>query len=380
MEIIFFILISISFILFISKKYNNLGLKLIILSLLVLIALYPSISLNSAKEGLNLFLYTVFPSLFPFFVINDLMISVGIAENIAFLFNKPLNKIFKTSGYGAYAFIISIFSGYPAGAKVVRELIESKKISPNDGEKILTFSSTSGPLFIIGAVGTGMLKSSYYGYLLYIAHILGAILNGIFYSFFSTKKEYNFVKSKKESKINLNSSIKNSLVTMGTILGYIVLFSVIINLFDGVKLFFILATSISNLIKVDVYYIETLLKSIFEISNGCKLISTSNIQNKLILLSFILSFSGLSILYQVKGVLQGCDINFKKYVLSKISHGIFSSIVCFVICKYANISAFLIERNLNCNTIYLTSSIGMLILIFILNTISLFRQNSKNYF
>ncbi|GFR36528.1 hypothetical protein [Thermobrachium celere] len=130
MEIIFFILISISFILFISKKYNNLGLKLIILSILVLIVLYPSISLNSAKEGLNLFLYTVFPSLFPFFVINDLMISVGIAENIAFLFNKPLNKIFKTSGYGAYAFIISIFSGYPAGAKVVRELIESKKNFP----------------------------------------------------------------------------------------------------------------------------------------------------------------------------------------------------------------------------------------------------------
>ncbi|WDC84038.1 hypothetical protein PL321_17135 [Caloramator sp. mosi_1] len=81
-------------------------------------------------------MYTVFPSLFPFFIINDLLMSVGIAENIAYIFNKPINKIFKTSGYGAYAFIISIFSGYPAGAKVVKELIEAK-ITPKEGEKYL---------------------------------------------------------------------------------------------------------------------------------------------------------------------------------------------------------------------------------------------------
>ncbi|MCX7695582.1 MAG: hypothetical protein N2Z71_07755 [Caloramator sp.] len=381
MEKILFILIAISFILLFIKKYNPFGLKLMIFLILILIILHPSVSLNSAKEGLNLFLYTVFPSLFPFFIINDLLMSVGITENIAYIFNKPINKIFKTSGYGAYAFIISIFSGYPAGAKVVRELIDAKKISPKEGEKILTFSSTSGPLFIIGAVGAGMLKSNLLGYILYASHIIGSILNGIICNLFSKieKKEYKF--EHKDTIINLNNSIKNSLITMGFIAGYIIFFSVVINLLDTINFFNLISFILSKLFKISGDDLSIFIKSLFEISNGCKLIVSSSISNKMLAISFILSFSGISILYQVKGVLEGCNISFKKYVLSKINHGVLSSIVCFFICKNINLEAINLNNTININNLFVYTTILMLMFIFIFNTLFfLFKKKTNDLF
>ncbi|MBZ4663805.1 MAG: hypothetical protein JG776_1520 [Caloramator sp.] len=369
MEKIFFILIALSFILLFIKKYNNAGLKLMIFVILILIILNPNVSLNSAKDGLNLFLYTVFPSLFPFFIINDLLMSVGIAENIAIIFNKPINRIFKTSGYGAYAFIISIFSGYPAGAKVVKELIEAKKISPKEGERILTFSSTSGPLFIIGAVGAGMLKSNLLGYILYASHIIASVLNGIICNLFSKREKKDYIYEHKNTILNLNNSIKNSLITMGFISGYIIFFSVIINLLDTISFFNIISVILSKLFKVNSDDLSIFIKSLFEMSNGCKLIVSSSISNKLLVISFILSFSGISILYQVKGVLYGCNVSFKKYILSKINHGILSSIVCYYICKIINVDTIMINYSLNLNNLFVYSATSLLILIFILNTI-----------
>lgn len=375
MNYLFFFLITLSFILILIPKYNQFAIKLIILLFLSLIIIYPSVSLNSAKDGLNLFLYAVFPSLFPFFIINDFMMSSGITENISNICNRTIRFIFKTSGYGAYAFIISIFSGYPAGAKVVNELILAKKISPQEGDKILTFSSTSGPLFIIGAVGVGMLKNNYMGYILYFSHVISAIINGIFYNlFYKSTVSKNYILSTNTSKsINLQNAIKNSLITMGYISGYIVIFSVIINLLNTIKFYQIFALLISPLIRIDKTKIEIIFQSLFEISNGCKIISLYNgsVIFKLCLISFILAFSGLSIIFQVKGVLEKSNISCSKYILSKLTHGIFATIVCYFMCTFVNINTFTSTTTVNTNSIYLLSSLLLLIIIFILNTINI---------
>lgn len=380
MNYLFFIIITLSFIFILIPKYNQFGTKIIIVLFLTLIVIYPNISLNSSKDGLNLFLYAVFPSLFPFFIINDFMMSSGITENISTLCNQPIRYIFKTSGYGAYAFIISIFSGYPAGAKVVNELILAKKISPEEGDKILTFSSTSGPLFIIGAVGVGMLKNNYFGYILYFSHVISAFINGIFYNFFYKNNiNFNYIIGKNTKKtINLQNAIKNSLITMGYILGYIVIFLVIINLLNAIEFYKIFAILLSSILNIDKTKIELIIQSLFEISNGCKIISLYNgsILFKLCLISFILAFSGLSIIFQVKGVLEKSKISITKYIISKLTHGIFASIVCYFICTFLNIDTFSSTIKINLNSIYLLSSMLLLIIIFILNTISVIFNNN----
>ncbi|MEG0689634.1 MAG: hypothetical protein RR437_00145 [Clostridium sp.] len=343
MEIIFIFFLCTFLALLCYRKYRSLGAMLLLMLLLILILINPSISIKAAKDGVNLWLFIVIPSLLPFFIINDMLTSLKVPENIGILFSPIARRLFKTSGYGAYAFIMSIFAGYPSGARIVASLYEEGKITKKEGEKILTFSSTSGPLFIIGAVGSGMMLSPSAGYIIFIAHILGAIINGIFSNLFYKRPPKNISLSKFGlNKINddiISKGIKSSLVTCGFIGGYIVLFCVIVALLDEIKLF----TYISSLIEsVGVFSSTTinnivlLLESIVEVSNGSNIISSSStdFESKLILLSFLIAFSGLAVIGQVSSILSKHKFNMKTYLVFKITHGIFSSFVCFALLKF----------------------------------------------
>jgi sporulation integral membrane protein YlbJ len=331
------IITAIYFFIYKNKKNTE---AVIIIMLALLIVIYPDVSLNCAKEGINLWLFVIFPSLFPFFVINDMMISLGIPENISNLFKNAAKKLFNTSGYGAYVFFMSIFSGYPQGAKIVRDLIKNNSINADEGQDILNFCSTSGPLFIIGAVGTGLLKSPNAGYILYFAHITGAVLNGILSGIISKLKHKktainNKVSSMKTS-INIYKSFASSLVTSGIIGSYIILFSVILGILKKIELFSLIESFLTKILPLSFSkFLSILIESSLEISNGSKIIASSGLlmNEKLIILSFIIAFSGISILGQVFGIITGMNLNFKKYIAYKISHGILSSVSCIMLLK-----------------------------------------------
>lgn len=344
MNYFFSILVIVTLIAFVFNRTRRFSIVFLAFIFLILLTIYPKESLSAASEGINLWVFVVMPSLFPFFIISDLLIALRIPENIAMLFTPIAKFLFNTSGYGAYVFIMSIFSGYPSGAKITRELIDSQKITVEEGQRILSFSSTSGPLFIIGAVGAGMLQNSNAGYIIFICHVLGAILNGILFNFF---KRRNFIVNEvtnKAYKLNagsshgniMSSAIANSLYTSGFIGGYIILFSVIIALLDKITFF----STFSNILDTFLpnsasYFTGIILKTSLEISNGCKIISGlyCGFDAKLILSSFIIAFSGFSIIGQVASLINNTNINLKTYIIYKISHGIISSILCYLLIK-----------------------------------------------
>lgn len=341
MKYIFFSIITITiFSAFFYKKYY-IQISIFTLTILFLMLLFPHGSLNAAREGINLWLFIVIPSLFPFFIINDILIALKIPESISKIFSPFAKLFFNTSGYGGYAFIMSIFSGYPSGAKITAQLIEQGKISTEEGQRIMTFSSTSGPLFIVGAVGSGMLKNAAAGYILFTAHILGSILNGILFRFLLGKVKINKSSLNSEGFGHKNFSdilsraISNSLVTCGYIGGYIILFSVIVELFSKIEFFQILNTLLAKLAlsEYSTSVIISMLKASMELSNGCQILSKAgfNINLTLCLISFIISFSGFSIIGQVSSVISKTKINLKLYIISKVSHGVLSSLICYII-------------------------------------------------
>lgn len=386
MNYFFSILIIAILIMFPFIKTRRFSIIIVLFIFLILLTIYPKESLNAAEGGINLWIFVVMPSLFPFFIISDLLISLRIPENIARLFTPIARFLFNTSGYGAYVFIMSIFSGYPTGAKITSELVLSRKITPGEGQRILTFSSTSGPLFIIGAVGAGMFKSTEAGYIIFICHIFGAIINGILFGFFNkiTPKEKEF--SNKAFILNNNppagnimsKAIINSLYTSGLIGGYIILFSVIISMLDRIDFF----SCISSLFKVFMpksisMFPGIILKTSLEISNGCKIISNLpySFELKLILSSFIIAFSGFSVIGQVSSIIGKTKIKLKTYILGKLSHGLISSFLCYIL---LNINSFKITvsntgfiNSVNYNIFLLQL---LMLIILLLNTISIIEK------
>ena len=110
------------------------------------------------------------------------MNSVQLLTNKCNSFSK---KLFNSPGIGTYSMIMSTLSGYPIGAKVVGDLHSNQLICDADAKKMITYSMTSGPAFIIGTIGIGLFNNINIGILLFITHILAKCkkrhLKGVFF-------------------------------------------------------------------------------------------------------------------------------------------------------------------------------------------------------
>lgn len=140
----------------------------------------PEPYLTAAESGLNLFLYSVLPTLVPFSFITSFLSYSGGAELLFKALKKPSAILFNGSGAAGYAFSLSLLSGYPVGAKTVTELYNCGCIGREEVSKIAAFTSTTGPLFVLGTVGVKFIGESAAAIIL-ISHIAATVLNGVLF-------------------------------------------------------------------------------------------------------------------------------------------------------------------------------------------------------
>ena len=60
-----------------------------------------------------------------------------------------MRPLFNVPGEGAFPLIMGIISGYPVGAKIVTNFRKNGTVTKEEGERLITFTNNSGPLFII---------------------------------------------------------------------------------------------------------------------------------------------------------------------------------------------------------------------------------------
>ena len=134
----------------VSYEKNLAGIGVLICFAFML--LFPKDVFNGASKGLLLWFHTVFPTLFPFLIITNLLMSTNCIRLIARLFGPLLNKIFRVSPNGSFAIIAGFLCGYPMGAKISADLTHTKQISPQEGAYLLSFCNNTSPVFIFNFV------------------------------------------------------------------------------------------------------------------------------------------------------------------------------------------------------------------------------------
>lgn len=184
---------------FINLKRNII--PIIFLLFTILLILFSSSNITAVKNGLSLWINNVVPSLFPFFIAVELLNHTDIPKIIGNCFNKIMRPLFNVPGIGAYALFMGIISGYPVGAKIVTNFRNNNLCTKEEGERLLTFTNNSGPLFIIGSVGIAMFKDTSIGLLLLITHLLACL---------SVAFVFHFWKFNKRNSINQNTNINSS--------------------------------------------------------------------------------------------------------------------------------------------------------------------------
>lgn len=249
---------------------------------------------DGAILGLKLSYKVIIPSLFPFTVCALIIYECIFSLKLKCKSFNRINEIL--------IYIISLFGGFPVGAKLIEKSYANKSISKQNAEYMLSFCVNSGPAFIIIAIGNGILSNVKLGYLLFSANILTSLTFFIFYLLYAPKnKFYSQNIATKSISDTLVSSTYDATQSILLVSAFVVLFSSIISLIKGI-------------FKENI--IRNIILSLLEITNGIALT-----EHNIYFIAFLLGFSGICVHFQVMSMCRVLKPNYLKFLLFRIMHG-----------------------------------------------------------
>lgn len=274
----------------------------------------------------------IFPSLFPFFLLSELLIQYGFVEFLGELLKPVMNRIFRISNQAAFIFVMSIISGFPSNAKYTKALLEEHKINEKEATKILTFTHFSNPLFILGTVSITFLGNREVGFLILFCHYITNLILGLLFRNYYPSPKTNCRVSIRKAITNMTLARQKKKVSFPLILTNALNHTIQTLLFIlGVTTTFLIITTLINQhITLSTFH-QSILNGFFEMTQGLKYVSLLNIPLKIkgILTVMILSFGGLSVHMQLIGILSKSKIRYFPYFTARVLHATIASLMFF---------------------------------------------------
>ncbi|GAA0078018.1 sporulation integral membrane protein YlbJ [Clostridium sp. CTA-5] len=290
---------------------------------------------SAAIDGCKLWYKAVIPVTFPFLVICNLLISYDGISLYSKILGPLICKPLGLSKNCSFPMVASFLCGYPLGAKYSIDLWNLGYIDDSECQRLLNIASNAGPLFLIGSVGSALLGNPKLGYLLLVGNYISSILIGIITKKNRIISKISHYDSTNQKKINFGQAIKdavsNGINTTLSIGGFIVIFSVIISFIKDSTYIKHMFMCIENLLNITDGTLFPLFLGSIEMTNGCNLISNLSISlpMKLGIISFLCSFSGLSVIAQISSFMNNFKICYSKYIFLKLVQGTFSFIITY---------------------------------------------------
>ncbi|MEM5660297.1 sporulation integral membrane protein YlbJ [Bacillus cereus] len=350
------------------EKWKTAFLTISTLFLTFSLVLHPQAALQASIRGLNIWWEVVFPSLLPFFIIAELLISIGVVKFIGVILEPLMRPLFRVPGIGGFVWAMGMASGFPAGAKLSARLRKSNLLTQIEAERLVSFTNSSNPLFIFGAVSIGFFNNPKLGIILAAAHYFSNFAVGLIMRFYGDNTAYKInthttknvafktlfnpsrdtLTRKRPIGKLLGDAIVSSIQTLLMIGGFIILFSVLnkmITVFHITAALSFIMQHILSFFQLSTDFSIPILSGIFEMTLGSQMISQINetpLLQQAMVTSFILAFSGLSIQAQVASILAETDIRFKPYFFARIIQSILAPIFTFVFWTpfYEKVSSF----------------------------------------
>lgn len=278
---------------------------------------------NGALSGIQLWMFTVVPTLFPFLILSDIMVRLNTTDYISALLSPITRPLLGISPSGNYAIITGLLCGYPVGAKTCADLVKENKISIHEGNYLLTFVNNASPAFIssyiVNALLFGTCSALKIAFLIYIPSIITAfILNPFFRKKLKNTKPINNSDILDSAKLfSLEDAIFSTVNTLLRIGSYIIIFSI---LCEFIKL-------------LPSHSVKMALSGLLEITTGTFLvsISTMSFQWKIRLIVFFTSLGGISTLFQTNSMIADSGLSIKWYIIGKIIASVLAFLLCFII-------------------------------------------------
>ena len=252
---------------------------------------------TSILNSCRLFLSKVFISLFPMYIISKILIN----------YNFPYYLFTITKSHYVYIFIMSLLSGTPNNAVIIKDLLQKKLISVEAANRFIMCNFFINPLFLY------TMLSNFLPLKIVIFIIIISYLTNVFIYWFVKIKENNPIKKTKElglAEILVQEVSKASQIFLN-VLGMIIIFN-------------LLTLIIPNNLRA--------FTGLVEVTNGLSFLINSSIITyfKAILSLIFINFGGICILMQVKTIINGSDIKISNYLYGRF-YAAFLSVITFII-------------------------------------------------
>ncbi len=283
----------------------------------VLFLIFPARYAASVKTGVMLWANNVLPATFPFFFLTAILTRRTIFGKVTGALSPATEKLFAISGPGACAGMISMISGYPVGARTLLDFHRAGAIGREETLRVAAIASTSGPAFLVGAVGVGMFSSPAAGWVLYLSHIAG-ILVVCFLLRFPVKRKIPTGRAPEIAPIGLSELLSSSVLSILCVGG-------------AIALFYAFGEMISDLCTLLAVpeQLEILLRGGLEMTTGCHLLRGTPLPYNLAGCEFFVTFGGLCVLVQQLAFLIPCGVSVPKFLAIKFIQGLVSAAICY---------------------------------------------------
>lgn len=301
------------------KKFlkNNLYL---VLTLIFLFLLFQNnqVFKDCILNGSILFFKSVFPSLFPMFIINDILINYNFFSVFNKILGTPLKKIFHTSSAANYCLMMSLFSGTPTNGYIVTNLVKEKKLTPKDASIILSYAFFLNPLFLYNMLSSLFASTNTALKIISIHYGINFLIAFFFRRYQYTENTLTKEKTPENFTNVLKNSINRSFSTLLMILGTIIFYFMIC---EGINLF------------IHSPLLNCIINGLLEATGGLSKLMTLNINLKLkeILASLFISFGGLSIHTQIKSIITEENISYKCLLKGRLTSTCLSTLLLYII-------------------------------------------------
>ncbi len=337
----------------------TLGLAVTVVLIAVSMIIYPEPSFKAADRGLTVWWEIVLPALLPFFIAAELLMGMGVVHFMGVLTEPMMRPIFNVPGTGSFTFAMGIASGYPLGAALSARLKDDGLATRTEAERLMCFCNTSDPLFMTGAVAVGMFKRADLAGIIIGAHYLSAITVGVLLRFWRRREtpsrpiqvEPGFIVTRAYKAMRraqrenpkafgelLGDAVKRSVNTLLTILGFMVLFSVVFELLKMAGFASALSSVISRVMPDSVIpkaLHDSLVSGLFEITIGTAAASqaAAPLVARVAMCSAIIAWSGLSVHAQVAAVIQPSGLSVWPYTATRFLQAVIAATMTVLLMK-----------------------------------------------
>lgn len=284
---------------------------------LLLIMRNPEIAVAGVGKGLSLCFSGVIPSLFPFMVISEIVVSGELIPHLPSRLLAPLRRALGLSDTGCAAVILGLLCGSPVGARCAVLSLSQGKLRVREAERILTCSLCPSSAFVIGTLGVTLLHDRRLGGIIYLSSLLSALLTGMLFCLFegsqATPNDFPTTHAPKPLSASLfTNAVANAAKSVLLISAYVVFFSALMHSLSAVLAGFCPSPALT-----------ACLFSLLELSGGIAAASALESRTLALLLSaFCVGWSGFSVHCQIKAICDGSRISLRPYLFSKLLQGV----------------------------------------------------------